>query len=121
MLSAKRGGRQVLNVVDGEEAMAAVPADGDRVAIIGENKKLLIFRLDEIPEMQRGKGVKLFGGKKGRIADLTVFAASDGLARIDSAGRRHEIENWKLFEAKRAQAGRLAPKGFSAAKSFGTR
>ncbi|PWE17963.1 DNA topoisomerase IV subunit A [Marinicauda salina] len=120
VLSAKRGGRQVLNVMEGEEAMAAIPAAGDRVAIIGENKKLLIFRLDEIPEMQRGKGVKLFGGKKGKIADLTVFAASDGLARIDSAGRRHEIENWKLFEAKRAQAGRLAPKGFSA-KSFGAR
>jgi topoisomerase-4 subunit A len=63
--------------------------------------------------MSRGKGVRLMGGKGGEVADIAVFHAADGLVRIDPAGRRHEIETWKLYEAKRAQAGRMAPKGFS--------
>lgn len=112
----KRAGRQVLNVQAGEKAVTAIPVAGDRVAVLGENKKLLIFAANEIPEMSRGKGVRLMGGKGGQVADITVFDSETGLVRIDPAGRRHEIENWELFEAKRAQAGRMAPRGFNAKK-----
>ncbi|MFW5660095.1 MAG: DNA topoisomerase IV subunit A [Oceanicaulis sp.] len=112
----KRAGRQVLNVQAGEKAMTAIPVAGDRVAVLGENKKLLIFAANEIPEMTRGKGVRLMGGKGGQIADITVFDKEAGLVRIDPAGRRHEIDNWELFEAKRAQAGRMAPRGFTSKK-----
>jgi len=112
----KRAGRQVLNVQSGERAMTAIPLAGDRVAVLGENKKLLIFAASEIPEMSRGKGVRLLGGKGGQVADIAVFDAEAGLVRIDSAGRRHEIDNWTLFEAKRAQAGRMAPRGFTSKK-----
>ena len=119
--AVKRGGKQVLNLLPGAEAMKAIPADGDRVAVLGENNKLLVFPLAEIPEMTRGKGVRLFGGKGGEIADLTVFSSEEGLFRIDGAGRRHEVEGWHLYEAKRAQAGRIAPKGFGKAKSFDAR
>ena len=112
----KRAGRQVLNVQAGEKAVTAIPVAGDRVAVLGENKKLLIFAANEIPEMSRGKGVRLMGGKGGQVADITVFDSETGLVRIDPAGRRHEIENWTLFEAKRAQAGRMAPRGFNAKK-----
>jgi topoisomerase-4 subunit A len=66
--------------------------------------------------MTRGKGVRLLGGKGGQVADIAVFDSAAGLVRIDSAGRRHEIDNWQLFEAKRAQAGRMAPRGFTAKK-----
>ncbi len=109
----KRAGRQVLNVQAGERMICAIPASGDTVAVLGKNKKLLVFSLSEIPEMARGKGVRLMGGKGGVVADISVFHAADGLVRIDPAGRRHEVDTWKLYEAKRAQAGRMAPKGFS--------
>ena len=121
VLASKRAGRQVLNLPDGGEALCALPARGDRVAVLGENRKLLIFPLDEIPEMARGKGVKLFGGKNAAIADLAVFSAEEGLVRIDSAGRHHPIEDWRNYEAKRAQAGRIAPRGFGKASRFDAR
>lgn len=111
--ASKRAGRQVLNVQDGETMTFVIEALGDRVAVLGKNKKLLVFPLAEIPEMTRGKGVRLMGGKGGAVADIAVFNGSEGLVRIDPAGRRHEVETWKLYEAKRAQAGRMAPKGFS--------
>jgi len=121
VLAQKKAGKQVLNVPVEGEAMCAAPADGDRVAVLGSNRKLLVFPLSEIPEMTRGKGVKLLGGKGAKLADVTVFAAEEGLAWIDGAGRRHGVEDWALYEAKRAQAGRIAPKGFSKANRFDAR
>ena len=111
--ASKRAGRQVLNVQAGERMAFVLPAAGDKVAVLGKNRKLLVFPLAEIPEMSRGKGVRLLGGKGGSVADIAVFTGAEGLIRIDPAGRRHEVETWKLYEAKRAQAGRMAPKGFS--------
>jgi topoisomerase-4 subunit A len=111
--ASKRAGRQVLNVSEGERMSFVLDAAGDKVAVLGKNKKLLVFALSEVPEMSRGKGVRLMGGKGGSPAGIAVFAAAEGLVRIDSAGRRHSVDTWKLYEAKRAQAGRTAPKGFS--------
>ncbi|MCC5996713.1 MAG: DNA topoisomerase IV subunit A [Oceanicaulis sp.] len=118
--AAKRAGRQVLTLAAGARAMAAVPVTGDRVAVLGENRKLLVFPLDDMPEMVRGKGVRLIGGsKQAGLADITVFASEEGLVRIDPAGRRHLVEDWRLFEGRRAQAGKLAPKGFSSKRFDG--
>jgi topoisomerase IV subunit A len=118
--ASKRAGRQVLTLSAGARAMAAVPVTGDRVAVLGENKKLLVFPLDDMPEMVRGKGVRLIGGsKQAGLADITVFASEEGLVRIDPAGRRHLVEDWRLFEGRRAQAGKLAPKGFSSKRFDG--
>jgi topoisomerase-4 subunit A len=111
--ASKRAGRQVLNVQNGEMAMCAIPVSGDKVAVLGKNKKLLVFPVSEIPEMMRGKGVRLMGGKGGQVADIAVFNGEDGLVRVDPAGRRHLVEHWKAYEARRAQAGKMAPKGFS--------
>ncbi|MCH8489600.1 MAG: DNA topoisomerase IV subunit A [Oceanicaulis sp.] len=118
--AAKRAGRQVLTLAAGARAMAAVPVTGDRVAVLGENRKLLVFPLDDMPDMVRGKGVRLIGGsKQAGLADITVFASEEGLVRIDPAGRRHLVEDWRLFEGRRAQAGKLAPKGFSSKRFDG--
>ena len=118
--ASKRAGRQVLTLAAGARAMAAVPVTGDRVAVLGENRKLLVFPLDDMPEMVRGKGVRLIGGsKQAGLADITVFASQEGLVRIDPAGRRHLVEDWRLFEGRRAQAGKLAPKGFSSKRFDG--
>lgn len=118
--AAKRAGRQVLTLSDGARAMGAVPVTGDRVAVLGENRKLLIFPLEDMPDMVRGKGVRLMGGsKQSGLADILVFSSAEGLIRIDPAGRRHLVDDWRLFEGRRAQAGKLAPKGFSSRRFDG--
>ncbi|HCY54718.1 MAG TPA: DNA topoisomerase IV subunit A [Oceanicaulis sp.] len=117
----KRAGRQLVNLVEGAEVIVVTEASGDHAAVIGENRKLLVFPLEEVPEMTRGKGVRLLGGKGGEVSDVTVFAAEEGLNWTDGAGRKHPVEDWKLFLGKRAQAGRLAPKGFSRAGRFAPR
>ena len=120
LLAQKRGGKQVLNVGD-EEAIVCTPVAGDRIALIGENKKLLVFTMDEIPVMTRGKGVKLLGGKGARLSDAIVFSAEEGLFWIDGAGRRHAADGWEAYQAKRAQAGRIAPRGFPRSLRFSPR
>jgi topoisomerase-4 subunit A len=120
-LALKKGGKQILNLAEGDEAFLCIPATGDRVALIGENKKLLVFELEEIPVMSRGKGVKLLGGKGAKLADATVFNAEDGLTWLDGAGRRFNLDDWLLWTAKRAQAGKMAPRGFPRSLRFSPR
>ena len=118
MIASKRGGKVVLNVDDDERAVAAVPVEGDMVGVIGQNRKLLIFGIDELPEMARGKGVKLQAFKEGGLADAVIFAKADGLSWIDAAGRQRAVPEWKEFVGKRAQAGLKAPRGFSRSGKF---
>ena len=120
-MAAKKGGKQILNLVDGDEALLCIPAMGDRCALVGENKKLLVFAADEIPMMSRGKGVRLLGGKGAELADATIFSAEEGLTWLDGAGRRFNLEDWELWTAKRAQAGKMAPRGFPRSLRFAPR
>jgi topoisomerase-4 subunit A len=117
LLSTRKAGKQVLNVGEGRACVAA-PAAGDRVAVIGENRKLLVFKADELPEMSRGKGVKLQSYKDGGLSDAVLFFAADGLSWIDSAGRVRAVPEWKDYVAKRATSGRIAPRGFSRSGKF---
>jgi len=100
-----------------------VPVEGDMVAVIGENRKLLVFKLDEVNEMSRGKGVILQRFKDGGLSDVRVFAKSEGLTWIDSAGREFALSSSELRDwvGERAQAGRMAPKGFPRSNTFGPR
>src|SRR5690606_21925537 len=107
VLAQTRTGKQVMNVGADGEAVRCVAATGDTVAVIGENRKLLIFPLDEIPQLARGKGVILQKYKDGGLLDVTTFKKKEGLAVTDSAGRRQEVQDWKQWIGKRAQAGRL--------------
>ena len=121
LIANTRKGKQVLNVSGTDEAKLIVPADGDTVAVIGENRKMLIFPLSELPEMARGKGVRLQKYKDGGISDARIFAAADGLTWIDSSGRTFiksmaELQDWV---GERAQAGRQPPKGFPRNNKFG--
>lgn len=111
--ASTRSGKQILNVKGGAEAVRVIEAKGDRVAIIGDNRKLLVFPLDEVSELSRGKGVRLQRYKDGGMIDVTTFAADEGLAFIDSAGRRKDVPDWPQHVGARAQAGRMAPRGFS--------
>jgi topoisomerase-4 subunit A len=118
-----RKGRQVLNVETGKDATSlAIIANvsGDHVAIVGENRKLLVFPLSEMPEMARGKGVRLQRYKDGGVSDIKCFALADGLTWLDTAGRTWTVNQADIAEwiGHRAEAGRLPPKGFPKSNRF---
>ena len=110
--STRKAGKQSVNCAGGSQLVVCGIVTGDHIAVIGTNKKLLIFALSDLPEMNRGKGVKLqkFKGKD-KLADVTSFAADDGLVTI-SGGRQRSFPEWKDWIGKRAQAGKVVPKGF---------
>jgi topoisomerase-4 subunit A len=116
-----RKGRQVLNVDDKTTAVLAAPADGDHVAIIGQNRKLLCFPISEVAEMARGKGVRLQRYKDGGFSDAKTFNLADGLTWLDTSGRTWTVTQADLLEwlGHRAEAGRLPPKGFPKSNTFG--
>ncbi|MBN8995801.1 MAG: DNA topoisomerase IV subunit A [Rhizobiales bacterium] len=122
VLANTRKGKQIMSVTLPEEMRVCVPAAGDTVAILGENRKLLIFPLDQIPEMPRGKGVRLQKYKDGGVADARVFAKGEGLTWFDSSGRsfNRSMGDLKDWVGERAQAGRLPPQGFPRHGKFGT-
>jgi topoisomerase-4 subunit A len=120
LVSSTRKGRAVLGVDAPALACLAVPARGDHVAVIGENRKLLVFPLGQIPEMGRGKGVRLQRYKDGGLSDARVFALKDGMGWRDSAGRSFNVALPELrdYIGNRAEAGRLPPKGFPKTNKF---
>jgi topoisomerase-4 subunit A len=120
-LANTRKGKQVLNVTSPDAARAVAPVEGGLVATIGENRKMLIFALDQVPEMARGRGVRLQRYRDGGLRDLKTFKAEEGLSWTDTAGRGfslslNELADWR---GNRADAGRLAPKGFPRTNTFG--
>jgi topoisomerase-4 subunit A len=114
LLSSTRKGRAVINVTAPATAALIVPAAGDHVVVIGQNRKLLVFPLAQLNEMARGKGTRLQRYKDGGISDAKVFAIADGLTWRDSAGRTFTVSKPELDDwiGNRAEAGRLPPKGF---------
>jgi topoisomerase-4 subunit A len=118
LLAEKRTGKQVLNVREGETARLCIPAEGDHVALIGDNRKLLIVPLDQIPRMARGTGVALQKYRDGGLRDARVFRLSDGLSWKLGERTRTEtaLQEWL---GARGQAGRLPPNGFPKAGRFG--
>jgi topoisomerase IV subunit A len=118
LAAEKRTGKQVLNLRDGEPAALCVPAEGDHLAIIGSNRKLLVFPLDQIPELARGTGVALQRYKDATVADAKVFRMEDGLTWKSGERTRTET-NLRDWLGERAQAGRLPPAGFPKTNRFG--
>jgi topoisomerase-4 subunit A len=117
-LAMRRAGKQVLNV--GEEgAVLCLEVAGDHLAVIGDNGKILIFPLNELPTMPRGKGVKLQSYREGGLRDGLVFTGEEGAYWIDSSGRRRAWSDWRGWIARRAASGRLAPRGFASNRRFG--
>ncbi|MCX7384432.1 MAG: DNA topoisomerase IV subunit A [Alphaproteobacteria bacterium] len=117
LLAEKRTGKTVLNVKPGEEARLCVPAEGDHLAVVGENKRMLIFPLEQVPEMQRGQGVILQKYKDGGLGDLKIFRASEGLTwRLGEKTRTEtDLRTWL---GDRGQAGKLPPNGFPRSGRF---
>jgi len=115
-----RKGKQVLNVEMPNEACAIATVAGDRVAVIGTNHKMVIFPIDQVPEMARGRGVRLQKYTSATLSDVTVFDSKVGLTWKDSAGREQSLSSKELSDwiGNRADAGRLAH-GLPKSNKFG--
>ena len=118
VMAQTRAGKQVLNLADGVEAVACAFVEGDTVAVIGENRKLLLFPLKELPEMTRGRGVILQRYKDGGLSDVKCFTYAEGLTWRQGERQRSEtgLSEWR---GERGQAGRLPPQGFTRSNKFG--
>jgi topoisomerase-4 subunit A len=113
-LAQTRAGRQVMNLGKDARARVCRRVAGDHVAVVGANRKVLVFPLDELPEMGRGKGVRLQKYKDGGLSDARTFVLAEGLAWKDPAGRARSVGAAELADwiGARASAGRMAPRGF---------
>jgi topoisomerase-4 subunit A len=119
-VATTRKGKQVLNVKVPVEALvcSAIPAGADHVATIGDNRKMLIFKMAELPEMARAKGVRLQKFKDGGLADARAFKLAEGLSWVDGSGRNWNVTDLAEWLGERAQAGRLPPRGFPKSNRF---
>ncbi|HEY5609482.1 MAG TPA: DNA topoisomerase IV subunit A [Alphaproteobacteria bacterium] len=122
-LANTRKGKQVLNVKPPDAARAVAAVEGELVAAVGENRKMVIFPLDQVPEMARGRGVRLQRHKDGGLSDVTTFKAGEGLTWIDSAGRsfNHSLKELAAWRGNRGDAGRVKPERFLTELKFGAR
>ncbi|ABG31033.1 DNA topoisomerase IV subunit A [Roseobacter denitrificans] len=118
VVAQTRTGKQVLNVRGDTRAMICKPVNGDTVAVVGENRKVLVFPLEDLPEMGRGKGVRLQKYKDGGLSDATTFMRAEGLSWLDPAGRTRSETDLAEWTGKRATAGRMAPRGFPRDNKF---
>jgi topoisomerase IV subunit A len=113
LVSTRKAGKSVVTVPDGARLVVCERALGDRVAVVGSNRKLLIFEREELPEMTRGKGVKLQNYRgSDTLCDAMIFDSEDGLMVVEPSGRMRGFPNWEEWAGKRAQAGKPVPRGF---------
>ncbi len=118
VVAQTRKGKQIMTVTPPDAAIACVAAEGDSVATVGANRKMLIFPLEEVNELNRGRGVRLQKLREGGLADVTVFRAEEGL-RWQEGTRVRTFTELAAWQGKRAQAGAVVPKGFPRANRFG--
>src|SRR5665213_949439 len=120
-LANTRKGKQVLNVKPPDKAVAVAPVEGELAAAVGDNRKLVIFPLDQVPEMTRGRGVRLQRHKDGGLSDVTTFKADEGLRWIGEGGRTSNLSIKELaaWRGNRGDAGRVRPDRFLANLKFG--
>jgi topoisomerase IV subunit A len=117
MAAQTRAGKQVLNLDQGERLVVACPAEGDHVATVGSNRRLLLFPIDQLPVMSRGKGVLLQRYRGGSLTDACVISLAEGLSWPGGRGSRMvtELTPWL---GRRGQTGRAAPHGFPKSNRF---
>jgi topoisomerase-4 subunit A len=118
VLAQTRSGKQAMTVGDGAQARVATPADGDTVATVGDNRKMLLFPISEVPELARGRGVILQRFHDGGLADAKVITLADGLSW--KQGERTRLEtDLASWVGQRAGSGRVVPRGFPRDNRFG--
>ena len=118
MLAQTRSGKKIINLKTGIIANCLKNIKGDSIATIGTNRKLLIFKINELPELNKGKGVRLQKYKNAYLSDITSFDSEIGLVWFDKSGRKNVLSNFEDWVGKRAQSGKIAPKGFPRNNKF---
>jgi topoisomerase-4 subunit A len=120
VLGTTRKGKQVLNLKTPDKAVAMATVDGELIAAVGANRKMVIFSIDQVPEMTRGRGVRLQRYKEKGLSDIAIFKAAEGLTWTDGAGRNFTspISELKEWHGNRADAGRIVPRGFPKNNKF---
>ena len=116
-IASKRGGKQAL-AVDAKGVALCLPLQGDQLAVVGDNGKILVFPMEELPEMSRGKGVKLQSYREGGLRDALPFNAAEGPSWTTADGRSRAWPEWREWAGRRAGSGKLAPRGFPVSKRF---
>ena len=119
VVAQTRKGKQILNLAEGERAALCRPAEGDSVAVLGENRRFLVFPLAELNEMTRGRGVRLQKYKEGGLSDVQVFDSASGLKVGEASGRVKIVSELADYRGARAQAGTAAPKSLPKCNRFG--
>ena len=112
LLAQTRAGKAVLTTRDGVKTAVCRPVQGDSIAVVGDNRKMLVFPLAELPEMAKGKGVRLQKYKDGGLSDAITFTRAEGLSWKDPAGRTRTETDLTEWQGARASAGKMAPRGF---------
>ncbi|OYX17646.1 MAG: DNA topoisomerase IV subunit A [Rhodobacterales bacterium 32-66-9] len=112
LLAQTKAGKAVLTVRDGVKTAVCVPVTGDSIAVVGDNRKMLVFPLSELPEMPKGKGLRLQKYKDGGLSDAITFTKAAGLSWKDPAGRTRTETDLTEWQGARASAGKMAPRGF---------
>ena len=118
MLAQTRSGKKIINLKTGIIANCLKNIKGDSIATIGTNRKLLIFKINELPKLNKGKGVRLQKYKDAYLSDITSFDSETGLIWFDKSGRKNVLSNFENWVGKRAQSGKIAPKGFPRNNTF---
>ena len=118
MLAQTRSGKKIINLKTGILANCLKNIKGDLIATIGTNRKLLIFKINELPTLTKGKGVRLQKYKDAYLSDITSFDSEIGLFWYDKSGRKNVVSNSENWIGKRAQSGKIAPKGFPRNNKF---
>jgi topoisomerase-4 subunit A len=118
VVASTRNGKQIMTVAAGVEAAVCVPVSGDTVAVVGENRKVLVFPLSDMPEMTRGRGAQLQKYRDGGLSDITVFNRDDGLKWQMGGDRTRTEADLTPWLGKRGGSGRMAPRGFPQSNKF---
>ena len=112
LLAQTKSGKQILNVKDNNKAKICKKINGDTVAIVGNNRKLITYSIEEVPELNKGKGVILQRYKDGTLSDITTFKKEDGISWKMNGGRQRTEKDLLTWEGKRGGVGRMVPNGF---------
>ncbi|MBP3346742.1 MAG: DNA topoisomerase IV subunit A [Alphaproteobacteria bacterium] len=117
IIAQTRNGRKIMNLGDNETTVFCKKITGDMAAVIGDNRKLLVFKVEEIPTMARGRGVTLQKYKDGGLSDIQIFNEADGFVYNRAGGTKTETELLSWL-GHRGQVGKLAPFGFPKSNKF---
>ncbi len=118
MLASTRNGKEIVKISKNEKLQFCIKIIGDHLAIVAQNKKLLIFKLTELPKLKKGKGVRIQKLKSEKISDLIIFNFEEGLKWKDSSKRLRKESNFENWVGKRASVGKNTPKGFPKNNKF---